>query len=207
MISRTTIARTSIPLFLLPCLLVWIGCDRNNSKPDTVVLQPLATLSSAQQIQKEQAIAAKDQMFKELVDELMKSLTTDGPARAIRVCKTRAPEIATAVSRERGLQIGRTSFQLRNQDNQPPGWATKFVKQRLEKPVEVALPNEGLGVLLPIKLQTTCIMCHGNDNQILPEVKAAIVSNYADDTATGFSEGDLRGYFWVEVPAASARRP
>ncbi len=34
----------------------------------------------------------------------------------------------------------------------------------------------------------------------MPEVKASIVSNYPNDTAAGFAEGDHRGYFWIEFP-------
>ena len=185
------------------CLLVLLagsGCDRP-SPPATQAATALTSLSPTQQAQQQRAAAAKEQMFRELVDELMKSLSINGPAKAIRVCQARAPEIAGSVGQQHGVSMGRTSFRLRNPDNQPPVWAREFVAQRVEQPLQVALPNDALGLLMPIRLQATCLMCHGHEDQIFPEVKAAVVSAYPDDEATGFSEGDLRGYFWVEVPA------
>ena len=127
-----------------------------------------------------------------------------GPAQSIGVCRERAPEIAKQVSQETGVRIGRTSFQLRNPENQPPAWATDFVSDRVEEEVVVALPDAGLGVLTPIRLQTTCTICHGPKSEILPEVKVALASNYPRDQATGFAVGDLRGYFWMEVPVSNA---
>ena len=162
--------------------------------------EPLLELSTEQQTQKKLAIDAKDKLFESLSGELMKSIGENGPAKSIAVCKTRAPEIAEFVSNETGVRIGRTSFKLRNDANQPPEWATSFVSKRVETPIEVELPEDGLGVLLPIRLKATCTLCHGTEKQIMPEVKAAIVANYPQDDATGFSEGDVRGYFWIEVP-------
>lgn len=190
---------------LLSLLLIAIGSGlagcSSNVTPETQV-QPLAQLTVGQQDQKERAIDAKDKLFTSLLGELTKSMGEQGPAKSISVCKTRAPEIAAAVGEETGVRIGRTSFKLRNKDNDAPQWAAGFVKQKIEQPVDVALPDDGLGVLLPIRLQATCTLCHGSDQQIMPDVKAAIVSNYPNDSATGFSEGDIRGYFWIEVPSS-----
>ncbi len=33
-----------------------------------------------------------------------------------------------------------------------------------------------------------------------PAVKEVLASGYPRDEATGFAEGDLRGWFWIEVP-------
>ena len=43
-------------------------------------------------------------------------------------------------------------------------------------------------------------MCRGSAGEIDEEVLAALAENYPDDQATGFIEGDLRGWFWVEAP-------
>jgi len=45
-------------------------------------------------------------------------------------------------------------------------------------------------------------MCHGPEDTIPQDVKDAIGEHYPEDQATGFRKGDLRGWFWVEVPAA-----
>lgn len=175
------------------------GQVSSTSKSETT-FEPIVELSADQEKQKQQAVAAKDKLFASLVGELTRSMGENGPAKSIDVCKIRAPEIAATVSKETGVRIGRTSFKLRNKANTAPDWAAKFVQERTEVPTQVALPNSELGVLLPIRLKATCIVCHGTDDQIQPDVKVAIASNYPGDTATGFKEGDVRGYFWIEVP-------
>jgi hypothetical protein len=100
-----------------------------------------------------------------------------------------------------GVRIGRTSMKLRNSENTSPDWAEKSVADLVEEPVAVALPKNELGMLLPIHLQAKCIACHGAIDTIAAPVKKALATNYPNDTAIGYFEGDLRGYFWVEVPA------
>lgn len=193
---------------IIACALaVLSGCTKGKPTTDAngKKFQPITRLSPSQTKQKEKAIAAKDKLFQSLLGELTKSMGDKGPAASISVCKTRAPEIATAVSDETGVRIGRTSFKLRNGNNSAPDWAAGYVKDRVEKETVVALPNDKLGVLLPIRLQATCTLCHGTGDQLMPDVKAAITSNYPKDQATGFAVGDLRGYFWVEVPGEPAK--
>jgi hypothetical protein len=45
--------------------------------------------------------------------------------------------------------------------------------------------------------------CHGPSDSLAPDVADALALHYPDDRATGFTEGDLRGWFWVEVPGES----
>jgi len=194
-------AQALVCVAIMACL--W-GCNSNESTQSSTTpmteQDPLSELSIEQQAQKKLAIDAKDKLFESLSGELMKSMGEKGPAKSIAVCKTRAPEIAEFVSNQTGVRIGRTSFKLRNDLNRPPKWAVSFVSKQIETPIEVELPDDGLGVLLPIRLQSACTLCHGTEKQVLPEVKAAIIANYPQDDATGFSEGDVRGYFWIEVP-------
>jgi hypothetical protein len=43
-------------------------------------------------------------------------------------------------------------------------------------------------------------MCHGTKDEIPEEMHVAIARAYPNDQATGFHIGDLRGWFWIEVP-------
>ena len=198
--SKTGLCVILLLMAFLPS--AFLGCRKEiaeNVPDDLPPISQLSSLTEQQEAQKEVAIGTRDRLFAALVAELVASLAENGPAKSIMVCKTRAPEIAELVSLEPGLKIGRTSFQLRNPENQPPGWAQGFVQDRVDKEVYVELPDQTLGALLPIHLKSTCLLCHGNDQQVTQDVKAAIVSNYPDDQATGFAEGDLRGYFWAEI--------
>jgi hypothetical protein len=41
-----------------------------------------------------------------------------------------------------------------------------------------------------------CLICHGEN--LAPDIATRISEAYPSDKATGFSEGDVRGVFWVE---------
>jgi hypothetical protein len=129
-------------------------------------------------------------------------LAASGPASAIEVCKTVAPQIAGDVSASNGVRIGRTSWKLRNPNNTGPAWTKLVLHERPEAPRFVSARDGRLGVTLPIRVATSCLTCHGNPESIPPSVEAKLRENYASDQATGFREGDLRGWFWIEVPPA-----
>jgi hypothetical protein len=155
-------------------------------------------LTPAQSEKRDRALAARDALFQTLKGRLVEAMGKEGPAEAIGVCKEEAPRLASEVSEEHGVSIGRTSFRLRNPGNQPPSWAEPLVEERVEEPTYLAA-GDRLAALVPIRLGPECVMCHGPAEEIMPEVKTALAEQYPDDRATGFEPGDLRGWFWVEV--------
>lgn len=195
-------------LFSFLTLLV-AGCRTGSEPPPTDDQQHGATyrvlaveqLDQQQQRQQQVALAARDELFQRLSARLTEVLTESGPTSAIQVCKSDAPRLASEVSDQFGVRIGRTAERLRNPDNEPPAWAVQLVRQRVADPQIVALEDRQLGVLLPIHLKAACVLCHGPKDEIVPDVRASLVTHYPQDQATGFREGDLRGWFWVEVPA------
>ncbi|MCC7011671.1 MAG: DUF3365 domain-containing protein [Planctomycetes bacterium] len=146
------------------------------------------------------ARAAKDALAKALMAELSKELTERGAASAIDVCATRAPQIASEVGREHGLRIGRTSWKLRNASNRAPSWAEAAVAERASAARYFASDSGELGVLLPIAMQSACLGCHGAPAALGDGVADALALRYPDDRATGFALGEVRGWFWIEVP-------
>lgn len=157
-------------------------------------------LDAAGRQQLERATAARDALGRQLLTELQTALADGGPAHGIAVCRNRAPAIAHEVSTARDVRIGRTSFRLRNPDNAAPEWAAATLAARPDAPTLLRGPAERLGALFPIRLQPQCVMCHGTEDQIAPAAREALQAHYRDDAATGFAPGELRGWFWVEVP-------
>lgn len=158
-----------------------------------------AGLSAGQEQQKQQALKARDALMESLKGRLMEVVSKEGPAAAISVCKDDAPRLAAEISEQHHLRIGRTSFRLRNPKNDPPEWAKPMVDRRVAEPTFLAKGDQ-LAALLPITTGPLCMTCHGTADGIPEPVRAALAENYANDQATGFEEGDLRGWFWVEVP-------
>ncbi len=181
---------------------VLLGCGpAGQQNPAGWKVLPAGTLTDRQKEQQQQALAARDALVEALLSRLQQAMSEHGVGGAVRVCQEEAPRIAATIGQERGLAIGRTSFKLRNPKNRPPDWAATFVTARTPEPTVLAHHDGRLAALLPIRIKPQCLMCHGKEENIPDEVKAAIQERYPTDAAIGFTEGDLRGWFWVEVPA------
>jgi|GEM_PF-134545 len=185
---------------LLGCMTAFAGCQQSQTPEndsETITDAPSVIPTQAQS----KALAARDTLFTRLSGRLSEVIQAKGPVAAIEVCSREAAEIAKSVSEEQGVRIGRTAIKLRNPKNAPPDWVQPLVDQRTTEPHFVALPNGESGALLPIKLKRKCLVCHGTTDTIPADVKTKLAELYPHDQATGFSEGDLRGWFWVVIPA------
>ena len=193
--------RTSRKWFPITVLAIplFAGCgDGGDSK--LAESPPVETTAASS---REIAVQAQTDLLDQLLNRLMAGMTQGGPAAAIPICKEEAPRIARLVGEKHGVSIGRTSFRLRNPANAPPEWAVPLIEQRVAEPTFLDLQDGRMGAFLPIRLKPQCTFCHGPKEELIPEVKEALAEQYPDDQATGFREGDLRGWFWVEVPARS----
>jgi hypothetical protein len=202
-----TIENLQRALSVLGILLLTIGCGSDRSEvreegatPGTVSIAPGEMPGEEE---KAKMLAAKEALFTRLSGRLMEVMGSQGPSAAIEVCQQEAPKISVSVSEEQGLRIGRTGVRLRNAANVAPSWAESLVNQRIDTPTFAVLDNGASVALLPIKLQGQCLMCHGPQEEIPAEVRERLAALYPNDEATGFQEGELRGWFWIELPAAT----
>jgi hypothetical protein len=146
------------------------------------------------------AEAARAELAGKLMGRLQEVLKTQGPDMAIDICQREAPVLAEQVGQRHGIRIGRTSMKLRNPSNRTPAWAESMVATKLAEPQFLKTSDGGLRALLPIHLGQACLTCHGPDTDISPGVRSALQAKYPQDRATGYQVGELRGWFWVEVP-------
>lgn len=161
-------------------------------------------LTSAQTAQLEAAREAQTALFQGLLGRLMESRAKVGAAGSIQVCSEIAPALAEEIGEQRGLRIGRTAARLRNPANAAPDWAAdRITADGPTEPVVVTHSDGRLATMHPIFLMKPCLACHGAPDQLEEGVADALAKVYPDDRATGFAVGDLRGWFWVEVPAES----
>ena len=163
------------------------------------VLDP-SGLNEGQQAQQQRAFQAKDALFASLSGKLVSKMQESGPAAAVSYCKTAAPEIHAQAGSSHALKIGRTSFKLRNPENVAPDWAQGFVNEKRAEPVVLAHEDGRLASLLPIRMMKLCTRCHGGEGQLDADAIEEVRRLYPDDKAIDFAEGDLRGWFWIEVP-------
>jgi hypothetical protein len=191
--------------------LVALGCAGDRPEPAGVEADrgaaswqvvTVAELVPEQRAQLERAERAKNLLASTLMDALTQELEVGGPAGAVDICRDMAPMISAHAAEENGVRLGRTSFRVRNPANRPPEWARGLVADRVAELTTLAGPEGELGVMMPIRLAEPCLACHGPRESLDQAVVAALAESYPDDEAVGFAEGDLRGWFWVEVPPA-----
>ena len=184
-------------LFLLCMALLLSACDKQPQTTSTQTYPP----GNAQAAEK---AAAALKPFKQ---KLMQALTDglqQGPVAALDKCQLEAPMIAASLSQD-GIRVGRSSQRLRNPGNAPNDWQQAGINYYLQhqgstEAQSYALSDGSTGYVEPIYTAPLCLNCHGSN--LAPAVNDAIRHRYPDDQATGFKVGDLRGIFWVQIPAS-----
>lgn len=154
--------------------------------------------------------AAAGDLGGQLIAALTAAMAEGGPASAIPVCNEQAPEIASRISANRKVEIGRTSARVRNPANAADAWEADQLAAFAEAIASGANPStlerheivrdgNGWSVrwMKPIVLQPMCATCHGD--AVDPALLATIQTRYPDDAATGFRPGELRGAFTATV--------
>jgi hypothetical protein len=144
-------------------------------------------------------------MHDAVLRELSDALSRGGPGSAIAFCHLDATYVSQRIGKEDGIAAGRTSDRLRNPTNAPRPWAAPLVKAnagRQAKSVEGFVVDLGnrVGVLRPIAERPVCAGCHGPADKLNPGVLRVLADRYPVDQAVGFRDGEIRGWFWVEMP-------
>jgi hypothetical protein len=144
-------------------------------------------------------------MQSSLLSQLHSKLSQGGPALAFGACHVDTAELTHRIARGEGIAAGVTSDRLRDPTNKPRDWAADLVAAhagRRARDVEGFAVDLGdrIGVLRPMVQQKTCVNCHGPVETLSPTVKQLLAERYPADRAVGFNEGEIRGWFWVEMP-------
>jgi ABC-type phosphate transport system auxiliary subunit len=145
-----------------------------------------------------QALMKIQEFGKTLKAELKKGFQ-QSPTKALKICNVEAPVIQNKVSSNK-IKVGRVSMKNRNPSNYPKDWMlpliSDFQNNKIKKQyVVIKLKNDKHGLLKPIKTDSLCLNCHGEN--VREELKKEIIKLYPEDKAMGYKAGDIRGYFWA----------
>jgi hypothetical protein len=168
--------------------------------------------ASPQQIQESRAVAKT--LATQLGGKLKESMSKNGPAQSIGVCKEIAPQIANELSRQTGWQVSRVGTRARNaQTGVPNAWQAEALASFAERMkngekadtmefAQVVTDSTGkhLHYAKAIAIQPMCLTCHGPADKIADGVKARLNADYPLDQATGYQEGELRGAVVITRP-------
>lgn len=188
------------------------------------LLAPAASRSPQvnQDARVEPALKQARQISAELTDNVRGLLLTElekgGYDGAVRVCSEVAQNITQEFNRDTGHSVRRVSLGYRNTQDIPDAYESRMLKRFDRQNREKRLTGEYYEVvreqgrdylryLKPIAAGKMCLNCHGQPDQIPPQVTAVLKEKYPNDRATGYREGDLRGAVSVKIalPARTNR--
>lgn len=174
-----------------------------------VVLLGTATVSSVVEAGREQTLAKKavHQLNQGLRKKLTETVQKEGAAGAIDVCAKDAPEIIARIERELGVTVKRSSLKLRNPGNAPDAAEADLLKALAaselageELPEGIAtFPNDSHRFYKVIKVERSCLQCHGQPSAMQEAVREVLTATYPEDKAVGYEEGEIRGIISVTV--------
>ncbi len=146
-----------------------------------------------------------------LKQELQQALEQGGPVAAVKVCKDRAPQIASELSRQSGAKVRRTSRRFRNPANAPEPWETdvlgafdRSAADESDEPLEY-FQEDSFGAaryMAAIRTGPVCLVCHGT--AVADTLDESLAIDYPHDRARGYALGDVRGAFSVTWPRQAA---
>ncbi len=145
-----------------------------------------------------------------LTGELTAAIEKGGPVLAIEVCKERAPQIASELSRKSGAKVSRTSARYRNPTNAPEPWQQEVLEHFAQEmssagstqPLEYFVrgsDGEPTRYARAIPTGGVCLLCHGSN--VSDDLLKVLGAEYPFDQALGYEAGALRGAFSVSWPS------
>ncbi len=148
-----------------------------------------------------EATALAAEFLGRLKPQLQQAMQAGGPVNAIDVCAEQAPKIADALSAESGWTVKRVSLKARNASRAlPDNWEKSVLREfdrrqaAGEDPATISYSestNSSYRFMQAQAAQGVCLVCHGEN--IAPQVQQTLDQYYPDDTATGYTLGQVRG--------------
>ncbi len=192
-------------LLLTTILLILSSCSEYASiqHPSAEEAENLKTIGSE----------ASSMLLSNLQPALVNAFADGGAVNAISVCADTAQKLTRNISRRlgEGVQVSRTTFKTRNPENAPDSYekaALEYYHNLIES--GKSLPPEYMQKVVqgdsvffkyykPLKMGGLCLNCHGQSDQIDPQVMQAIEDHYPDDEAVGYEDGEFRGLVSITV--------
>lgn len=175
------------PALTITYALMLTACG-SYGKPDMATLQ-------------EQAQALTQRFVGTLLPTLQSAMAEGGPTQAIAVCSAQAPAIADQLAAESGWSVRRVSLKPRNTGRAiADAWERQMLED-FDRRQQAGEPGSAINAAAYIDgeyrymqaqpAMPLCLTCHGQN--ISPEVRSTLAQYYPDDSATGYTAGQIRG--------------
>lgn len=176
------------------------GCKSNNNTKNTenVAVDSTSLLAKGDSISSE--------VQKALLGHVMQAMKSGGPGFAVSFCNEKAMTLTDSLGQVYNCTIQRISDRSRNPANQISKVDIKktasILAAKATGPGLVSLNNSWV-YYKPIKIaMPACLGCHGTEGGDINAATLKIIKQkYPEDMATGYKEGDLRGWWKITFPA------
>ena len=146
--------------------------------------------------------------FKILSSKLKSAIKKGGPVAGIDICSSKAQKLTDSISLAKNVKLKRVSLKNRNENNIANkseasilnSWQADLDNNKSIKPKIIRNNNQEITFVAPIKVKHQCIICHGTDDFVTPEIRLKLKEHYPNDKARNYSEGDLRGAWVITFP-------
>ena len=163
---------------------------------------------------KKAAMTTTKEFAKKLGGHMKAAMKEGGPTNAVKVCSDIAPQLTGEISRKTGWKVTRVGTRVRNSMlGSPDAWEQKVLAQFEQRKAKgesfktmafsevVEEPNgKHFRFMKAIGVKSGCLQCHGNKDDVLPEVEMILEERYPHDKARNYKVGDLRGAISIKQP-------
>ena len=182
-------------------LLAIFGCRNNSSKTSETLSEE--EIASYQKTGSHLATSTQ----KVLASNLINAIENGGPVNALAFCNIEALPLTDSMAVELETHIKHVSDRPRNSQNQANKDELAYIKKtknqlREGQEVQPSIQSKNGSVTgyYPIITNQLCMQCHGSEgSQIDQTTLTKIKELYPEDKATGYSVGELRGIWVVEM--------
>lgn len=180
------------------------SCADKKPKPEKKNVQYVSGADEVTYIKLGNEIA--DTVQATLKANLVKAMQEGGPAKAVSFCNANAMELTDVYSMKYNTEVKRVSDKNRNPKNAADEKELAVLadfKHTLEmgQPLspKVSIDAEGRKhYYAPIYVGGVCLTCHGDVNNMQPELVSVLDSLYPNDKARGYAVDDLRGLWSIK---------
>ena len=197
--------------YLITAAVCWAlaGCGGEQTA-ETDIPEPDSSSVTESELIGARIDAASEKLIASFASSVLSELTLafqeDRITDALRVCGEAAPMVPDSIPAE-GWALRRVTENYRNPDNRATLDELEIIAQFadvLDAPDYIGCWEESDSLMVyryyqPIRVLPVCLKCHGNFQTLQPGILTRIKKAYPTDRATGYSSGDLRGMYIVEV--------
>ena len=196
---------TLVSIFLL------FSCKNETKETTTASEEKIETEDTSSKIAPSYAQIGLDIAFStkaQLGKNLMRTMKEKGAIEALKFCNVRAIPLTDSMATVHRAKIKRVSDKTRNPNNKANKTELKnidFFKNTLASGNEITpileTKNDSVYFYYPIVTNGMCLKCHGKTENIDAKLLASLNKLYPTDTATGYSEKQVRGIWSIQFKA------